>query len=105
MIGSTIVIRKPNRLLVMRDCIIRKVTALAAKFRLTAIERDQKRILPQCEIEQLGETGFYGITVPRKYGGPEVSAVTLSLAERTTPAPTTPTNPNNPATCSGLAKW
>jgi SfnB family sulfur acquisition oxidoreductase len=58
--------------------IIRKVTALAAEFRKTAVERDQKRLLPEREIEQLSEAGFYGITVPRKYGGPAVSAVTLA---------------------------
>jgi SfnB family sulfur acquisition oxidoreductase len=58
--------------------IIQKVTDLAAGFRKTAIHRDQQRILPEREIEQLSEIGFYGITVPRKYGGPEVSAVTLA---------------------------
>lgn len=54
------------------------VTELAKEFREGAIERDQKRILPHEPIQKLTEAGFYGISVPKKYGGPEVSAVTIA---------------------------
>lgn len=54
------------------------VSELAKEFRQGAIERDQKRILPYEPIRKLTEAGFYGISVPKKYGGPEVSAVTIS---------------------------
>jgi SfnB family sulfur acquisition oxidoreductase len=54
------------------------ITELAAEFREGAIERDRTRTLPHEAIQKLTEAGFYGISVPRKYGGPEVSAVTIS---------------------------
>jgi SfnB family sulfur acquisition oxidoreductase len=54
------------------------ISELAKEFREGAIERDQKRILPHDPIRKLTEAGFYGISVPKKYGGPEVSAVTIS---------------------------
>ncbi len=57
---------------------IAAVSELAKEFRKGAIERDQKRILPYEAIRKLTEAGFYGISVPRKYGGPEVSAVTIA---------------------------
>jgi SfnB family sulfur acquisition oxidoreductase len=57
---------------------IRIVSELAAEFRKGAVDRDRHRILPHEPIAKLTEAGFYGISVPKKYGGPEVSAVTLS---------------------------
>lgn len=62
--------------------VIQTVTALADEFRKDAIQRDQKRILPEREIESLTRAGFYGITVPKKFGGADVSAVTLADAFR-----------------------
>jgi len=56
--------------------------ALAEKFRADASKRDRERILPRAEIETLTEAGFFGITVPRQYGGADVTAVTLAEAFR-----------------------
>jgi SfnB family sulfur acquisition oxidoreductase len=58
------------------------VEALAREFREGAARRDRERILPAAEIEQLTRAGFYGITVPRRYGGAEVSAFTVAEAFR-----------------------
>ncbi|MBB3181442.1 SfnB family sulfur acquisition oxidoreductase [Variovorax sp. Sphag1AA] len=53
------------------------VDRLAVEFREGARERDQQRVLPAKEIEQLTSAGFFGITVPRAHGGAEVSAATV----------------------------
>ncbi|MCB8882485.1 SfnB family sulfur acquisition oxidoreductase [Acidisoma cellulosilytica] len=50
----------------------------AASIRDGAAERDRSRILPIAEIERFSATGLWGITVPRDYGGPELSVATLS---------------------------
>ena len=57
---------------------IEVIDRLAAGFRTGAAQRDQDRALPAAEIEALTEAGFFGITVPRRYGGAEVSAVTVA---------------------------
>ncbi len=72
--------RRPVRRIASDEEAIAAVTALAAEFRRGAIERDQKRILPTRQINQLSEAGFYGIAVPEKFGGADVSAVTISEA-------------------------
>ncbi len=51
---------------------------LAAEFARGAAERDQKRTLPQAEIERFSQSGLWGITVPREHGGAFVSNVTLA---------------------------
>ena len=52
--------------------------ALAAEFAPTASERDRDRRLPRAEIDRFSESGLWGITVPRAYGGAGVSAATLA---------------------------
>ncbi|HXW81041.1 MAG TPA: acyl-CoA dehydrogenase family protein, partial [Acidimicrobiales bacterium] len=42
-----------------------------------AAEQDRQRHLPWAELEALSRSGLFGITAPRRFGGPEVSAVTL----------------------------
>lgn len=51
---------------------------LATEFAQGASERDQKRRLPSQEIELSSRSGIWGITVPREYGGADVSARTLA---------------------------
>lgn len=51
--------------------------ALAAEFALGAADRDRDRVLPWPEIERFSASGLGGITVPREYGGAEVSYATL----------------------------
>ncbi|MFJ2992083.1 SfnB family sulfur acquisition oxidoreductase [Pandoraea sp. NPDC087047] len=43
-----------------------------------ARERDQSRALPWREVTQFSQSGLWGITVPREYGGAEVSTGTLT---------------------------
>lgn len=51
--------------------------ALSERFRTGASERDRKRHLPWDEIEQYTASGLGSMTVPRAFGGPDVSYVTL----------------------------
>lgn len=51
---------------------------LAETFKAGASERDRERLLPWDEIEAYTASGLGGITVPREYGGADVSYVTLA---------------------------
>jgi SfnB family sulfur acquisition oxidoreductase len=51
---------------------------LAAVVRTHAAMRDRERQLPWSEIELFTRSGLGGISVPRIYGGPQVSFVTLA---------------------------
>jgi SfnB family sulfur acquisition oxidoreductase len=51
---------------------------LAQVARQQAARRDQQRKLPWSEIEQFTRSGLGSISIPRQYGGPEVSFVTLA---------------------------
>lgn len=50
---------------------------LAAEFARGASQRDRDRQLPWTELETLAASGLLAITVPREYGGIDVSAATL----------------------------
>lgn len=51
---------------------------LAADFARGAIERDRHRRLPAEEVERFSLSGLWAITVPRSFGGAEVTHATLS---------------------------
>lgn len=51
---------------------------LAASFAVEASERDRERRLPWAEMEAYSDSGLLAMTVPRAYGGAEVSATTLA---------------------------
>jgi SfnB family sulfur acquisition oxidoreductase len=51
---------------------------LASVVRLSAAARDRERQLPWSEIEQFTRSGLGSISVPRAYGGPQVSYVTIA---------------------------
>lgn len=51
---------------------------LAARIAETAIERDRDRRLPHEELDWLSDAGLLAITVPKAYGGAEVSSGTLA---------------------------
>lgn len=53
-------------------------TALAEQFKEKAIQRDAERILPFEEIEAYSQSGLWAITVPKQYGGAEVSSLTVA---------------------------
>ena len=52
--------------------------ALAAEFREEAAARDRERRLPFAEIQRFSQSGLWGITVPKAYGGAGVSNGTLA---------------------------
>ncbi|AQH02743.1 SfnB family sulfur acquisition oxidoreductase [Burkholderia sp. KK1] len=52
--------------------------ALAALVAPDASARDRERRLPWEELERFSESGLGAITVPREFGGPEVSFATLA---------------------------
>lgn len=51
---------------------------LATEFAQEAAQRDQQQRLPVEEIKKFSESGLWGITVPKEYGGAFVSNVTLA---------------------------
>jgi SfnB family sulfur acquisition oxidoreductase len=53
-------------------------TELAAHFKQQSALRDRERRLPQAELEQFSQSGLWGISVPRAFGGAGVSNVTLA---------------------------
>ena len=52
--------------------------ALAAVAREQAAKRDRQRLLPWSQIEAFTQSGLGSITIPREFGGPQVSYVTLA---------------------------
>lgn len=52
--------------------------ALASEFRQGASARDRERLLPWDELDRWSASGLGGITVPKAYGGAEVSYATLA---------------------------
>ena len=52
--------------------------ALADAFAPGAARRDRERVLPWDELDQWSESGLGAITVPREYGGADVSYATLA---------------------------
>ena len=52
--------------------------ALAARFATGAAQRDLHRIMPTSEIDAFSQSGLWSINVPRAYGGPELSYVTMA---------------------------
>lgn len=52
--------------------------ALAAEFAAEAAERDRTRRLPAAELDLFSGKGLWAITVPKAYGGAEVSFATLA---------------------------
>ncbi|OIJ37845.1 MULTISPECIES: SfnB family sulfur acquisition oxidoreductase [Acinetobacter] len=51
---------------------------LADQFKAGAVQRDAERILPFEEIEAYSQCGLWAITVPKEYGGAEVSSYTVA---------------------------
>jgi SfnB family sulfur acquisition oxidoreductase len=51
---------------------------LAKSFAAGASERDRTRQWPVKELDAFSQSGLWSINVPKKFGGPEVSYVTLS---------------------------
>ena len=54
--------------------------SFAALIAPGALARDRDRLLPWQEVEQFSQSGLWGITIPREYGGAGVSTATLTRA-------------------------
>jgi SfnB family sulfur acquisition oxidoreductase len=52
--------------------------ALAQAFAIGAAQRDRERALPYAALERFSASGLWGITVPRRFGGAQVSSATLA---------------------------
>ncbi|MBF7688857.1 SfnB family sulfur acquisition oxidoreductase [Acinetobacter rathckeae] len=57
---------------------LRVATQFSQQLKQQAAQRDQQRLLPFQDIEALSQSGLWAITVPKAYGGAEVSAETLT---------------------------
>lgn len=57
---------------------LRVATDLARQFAIGASDRDRKRERPLAELDAFSQSGLWSINVPKAYGGPELSYVTLS---------------------------
>jgi SfnB family sulfur acquisition oxidoreductase len=53
-------------------------TRLAEAFEKESAARDRDRIWPLAELDDFSQSGLWSINVPKAFGGPEVSYVTLS---------------------------
>jgi SfnB family sulfur acquisition oxidoreductase len=53
---------------------------LAREFSEGSAERDRERLLPFNEVERFSQSGLWGISVPKEYGGAGVSVGTLAEA-------------------------
>ena len=51
---------------------------LAERFRQEAAERDRERRLPRKELDEFSQSGLWGITIPKAYGGAGVSFSTAA---------------------------
>ena len=51
---------------------------LAEQFKQGAVQRDAERILPFEQIEAYSQSGLWAITVPKQYGGADVSSYTVA---------------------------
>ena len=68
---------RPHRIVSDREA-IQIAQELRKSFAENAARRDEKRILPVTEVETFSGSGLWGITIPRAYGGAEVSMATLA---------------------------
>lgn len=78
--STTITPFKQGRVHVIRDDAeaLEIAAALAAGFAPGAAARDRERRLPVAELRQIRQSGLWGITIPREYGGAGVSYATLA---------------------------
>lgn len=69
---------RPAKILSTDEQAIDAARALAAEARPSAAQRDSQRQLPWQAIEQFTQSGLGSISIPRAYGGPQVSFVTIA---------------------------
>lgn len=69
--------RAPAHIITSDDEAIAVATALVPAFAKEAAERDAQRRLPFAEVDLFSQSGLWGITIPKQYGGAGVSLATL----------------------------
>jgi SfnB family sulfur acquisition oxidoreductase len=70
---------KPNAHVIGSDAeAVAVAAALAAEFAVGAADRDRDRTLPARELDRFSQSGLWGITIPKVYGGAGVSFATLA---------------------------
>lgn len=57
---------------------LRVAQRLAGELAVEAVRRDRERILPWREVEAFSQSGLWGITIPKAYGGAGVSTGVLA---------------------------
>jgi len=77
-VTATAKVPEPARILHDDAEAIAVATALAEEFAPGAADRDRDRRLPFAELDLFSQSGLWGMTVPRVYGGAEVSYVTVA---------------------------
>src|SRR6202161_3454860 len=70
--------RRPPHIIRSDQEAIEVAKALAKDFAATASERDRARAKPIAELDAFSQSGLWSINVPKAFGGPEVSYVTLA---------------------------
>lgn len=69
----------PHAVIIRTDAeAIAVANQIAAQLAPGAVERDRQRRLPEAEMDLVSASGLLGITVPRVFGGAEVSVETLA---------------------------
>ncbi|MGF6653788.1 SfnB family sulfur acquisition oxidoreductase [Paraburkholderia youngii] len=68
----------PAHILKSDDEALRPAQSLAERFALDAARRDSERILPFAELDACSGAGLWAMTVPREYGGAQVSYATVA---------------------------
>ncbi|HXZ07792.1 MAG TPA: SfnB family sulfur acquisition oxidoreductase [Paraburkholderia sp.] len=68
----------PAHILKSDDEALRTAQALAERFAVHAARRDSERILPFEELDACSSAGLWAMTVPREYGGAQVSYATVA---------------------------
>lgn len=69
---------QPAHVIATHDEAVAVATALAAEFAKEAALRDREGYLPIQEIERYSQSGLWAITVPKSYGGPGLTFVTVT---------------------------
>ncbi|SIO54141.1 Acyl-CoA dehydrogenase, N-terminal domain [Burkholderia sp. GAS332] len=67
----------PAHIITSDDEAIGVAQNLASRFAVDAARRDQDRTLPLEELDACSQAGLWAMTVPRAYGGAQISYVTV----------------------------
>nr|WP_174505626.1 SfnB family sulfur acquisition oxidoreductase [Acinetobacter sp. Marseille-Q1620] len=69
---------KPAHIIQSDEEALQIAQLLSEKFKENAVQRDAQRILPFDEIQEFSQSGLWAITIPKQYGGADVSSLTVA---------------------------